>query len=426
MANTLKFGDGKWATGEGTALAFNDENDNFKPLPFTFTRNSSATVVNQSGLIEEVGSDVPRIDFKDNTKGALLLEPSRTNLVTNTTDFFVTGWSGTRITEGSTIISPDGTNIAHKLIASTDDNTHYRKYDVSSASAGTWSGSCFFKKDEHTIGGISTWSDGGTNRYVVYVDLEDGRFIETQTKGTPTGTSYKIEDYGSEWYRITTTITNTSGYVRIIPFIAKDDYSHSINSALPVFEGSGTDGGYAWGAQLELGSYSTSYIPTQGSSVTRVADTDTKQVVTNSVIGQTEGTIFYDIDLKNITTSSQYVGALSDGSSSNRIQFLNNSSQQWQLFISASTISSNINLTTNTSGVGRYKIAIAYESGNVAYYINGVQKGTSSETFTFSNLLHFDLGQRYDDDFYLFNPIIEAKLYNTRLSNSELATLTQV
>ena len=79
MANTLKLGAGKWATGKDTVLSFNDENNNFKPLPFSFSRASSATVVNQSGLIETVGSGEPRIDFKDNTKGALLLEPSRTN-----------------------------------------------------------------------------------------------------------------------------------------------------------------------------------------------------------------------------------------------------------------------------------------------------------------------------------------------------------
>jgi hypothetical protein len=79
MANTLKFGNGEWYGKKDTILAYNDENRNFKPLPFNFSRESSATVINKDGLIEEVGSGQPRIDFKDNTKGALLLEPSRTN-----------------------------------------------------------------------------------------------------------------------------------------------------------------------------------------------------------------------------------------------------------------------------------------------------------------------------------------------------------
>jgi hypothetical protein len=81
MAATLKLGDRKWATKEGSLLAYNDENNNYKPLPFDFTRASSATRVNKQGLIETVASGVPRIDFTD-ANGALLLEPQRTNLIT--------------------------------------------------------------------------------------------------------------------------------------------------------------------------------------------------------------------------------------------------------------------------------------------------------------------------------------------------------
>ena len=80
MSNTLKLGNGQWATGKDTILAYNDLNSNYKPLPFSFSRDTSATVVNKDGLIETVGSGEPRIDFKDNTKGALLLEPSRSNI----------------------------------------------------------------------------------------------------------------------------------------------------------------------------------------------------------------------------------------------------------------------------------------------------------------------------------------------------------
>ena len=37
MAQTLKFGNGTWATKKGSILAHNDEGGNFKPLPFTYT-----------------------------------------------------------------------------------------------------------------------------------------------------------------------------------------------------------------------------------------------------------------------------------------------------------------------------------------------------------------------------------------------------
>ena len=87
MARKLKFGNGTWATKEGSTLAYNDENSNFKPIPFTTTRDSIATRVNKEGLIEVVGNDVPRIDYTDSADGVLLLENSRSNLVTYSEDF---------------------------------------------------------------------------------------------------------------------------------------------------------------------------------------------------------------------------------------------------------------------------------------------------------------------------------------------------
>ena len=80
MANTLKFGNGEWYGKKDTILAYNDENSNYKPLPFNFSRASKATRVNKDGLIEEVGSGQPRVDYLNNTKGAMLLEPSRSNI----------------------------------------------------------------------------------------------------------------------------------------------------------------------------------------------------------------------------------------------------------------------------------------------------------------------------------------------------------
>jgi hypothetical protein len=71
MANTLKFGNGQWATKVGSTLAYNDEGGNFKPLPFNFTRSTSGTRVNKDGLIEVVTNNKPRIDFLNDSNGAL-------------------------------------------------------------------------------------------------------------------------------------------------------------------------------------------------------------------------------------------------------------------------------------------------------------------------------------------------------------------
>ena len=86
MAQTLKFGNKTWATKVGSTLAYNDENGNYKPLPFAFTRSTSATRVNKEGLIEVVKSNVPRIDYTDTSDGCYFLEKAATNLITYSED----------------------------------------------------------------------------------------------------------------------------------------------------------------------------------------------------------------------------------------------------------------------------------------------------------------------------------------------------
>ena len=82
MAQTLKFGNKVWAAKEDSVLAYNDINNNYKPLPFSFARASIGTRVNKDGLIETMGQDIARIDYTDSADGVLLLEPSSTNLLT--------------------------------------------------------------------------------------------------------------------------------------------------------------------------------------------------------------------------------------------------------------------------------------------------------------------------------------------------------
>ena len=117
MAETFKLGNTKWAVKEGSLLAYNDENNNFKPLPFTFTRSTTATRVNESGLIELVKTDVPKVDYLNNPDGHLLLEPSRTNLIQYSEDFSSFIRANMNPPELNAAIAPDGTNTANKIVA---------------------------------------------------------------------------------------------------------------------------------------------------------------------------------------------------------------------------------------------------------------------------------------------------------------------
>ena len=274
MANTLKLGNGKWATGKDTLLSFSDTNNNYKPLPFSFSRASSGTVVNKDGLIETVGSGEPRIDFKDNTKGALLLEPSRSNLVTYSSIFSIwTQVNGASTSDTTDVISPDGTLNAELLVSGGNGNVQGIYKNISFLNATTYTMSVFAKKKEISFiqlqGGGAGW---GGNTFANF-DLENG-IVGNIGSGA---ISSSIENYGNGWYRCSFTATKTaSGGNLSIDLInsATDGRDTSYNGNIG-------DGVYIYGAQAEEGSYATSYIPTSGSAVTRVQETSAN--LTNSI-----------------------------------------------------------------------------------------------------------------------------------------------
>ena len=192
MSNTYKFGNGTWATKKGSTLAYNDEDNNFKPLPFSFERNSIATRVNKEGLIEVVGNDIPRIDYTDSTEGALLLENSATNLITYSEDFSQSDWVKTGLTVNvNQITSPYGGLNADEVDITTA-NAHYL-FDTISVSASTNYTFTFYVKK-------------GTATDVSYSILNATNF--TNIVNT---TSYFNEISDTDWTRISVEFTTPSG-----------------------------------------------------------------------------------------------------------------------------------------------------------------------------------------------------------------------
>ena len=93
--------------------------------------------------------------------------------------------------------------------------------------------------------------------------------------------------------------------------------------------------------------------------------------------------------------------------------------------IYAETASSNsFNISKTNITVGRYKIAFAYSSGSSAMYINGVLIGSNTATFAFTSTLEEIYINSRGTSFIEQSNYNEVKIYNTRLSNAELITLT--
>jgi hypothetical protein len=420
MANTLQLGNGKWATGKDTVLSFNDENNNFKPLPFDFSRASSATVVNQSGLIETVGSGEPRIDFLGNTKGALLLEPSRTNLVTYSEDF--TQWANTRSSDSNGFVSPTGGTNATKLIS---DNTASSSHIIKSSNFTILSGqkytySVFVKANQLNYVRLMFTDDSVSKYLSVFFNLTDGTIGTTSDGSTATLDSSNIENFGNGWFRCSVSgdlDTITTAHARI--YLAEADNDFTI-------DGDGVSGVYIYGAQIEQGSYATSYIPTSGSAVTRVAET-CNNGANDQVINSTEGVLYFEGKVKTDTIFAANCIAISDGTDANRLSIImygNINSIRASMNVGGVS-QFDFNLSSGYIQEQYYKIAVSYKANDCKLFINGAKILTdtsatmpSLETF---DRLNIDLGQGLYD---FYGNAKDVKLYNTALTDQELAALT--
>jgi hypothetical protein len=175
--------------------------------------------------------------------------------------------------------------------------------------------------------------------------------------------------------------------------------------------------------QVEAGTVATSYIPTTTQAITRAADVINKTSIA-SLIGQTEGTIYAEVDARNFTSGAR-IFAISDGTQDNRIAFLFNSTNRIRALISFSvTTQFDANTSTGLSS-GIYKLAVAYANNDFAFYVNGSQIATDNTGSVPACSQVFIGKTESTSTTNICNDRIRAvAIYPNRLSNSELATLT--
>ena len=419
MAQKLKFGNGTWATKKGSTLAYNDENNNYKPLPFTTTRDSIATRVNKEGLIEVVGNDVPRIDYKDSSDGALLLENSSTNLIPYSEDFSNAAWDLFRISVTTeNYASPNGSSTVKNIIADTSNNTH-GIFDFVSASSGIYTSSAFFKANGYNFACVRISVDGDTKRFSAVIDLTNGNVTITDATGSPTSTSFSVNDYGNGWYRLSVSCSHSSGsvYLTISPSSTSNP---TFSSSLPSFLGDGTSGVLVFGAQLEQGSYATSYIPTSGSTVQRAADT-ANGAGNSEVFNDSQGVLFANIAALADDATYKTI-TLNNNSATDRIQISINSNYIY-MSVRDNNVTQAFDGVSVTEATNFSKVAASYKVNDCNLWINGFKVFTDTSASMPSGLsqISFDKGDG-GDDFY--GKTKEIGYYDEILTDLELETLT--
>ena len=205
----------------------------------------------------------PRIEYdaEGNCLG-LLVEEARTNLVTQSE--FASGFLNYHITlTRNQTASPDTNINAGSAVPTAVNTEHYLECVLSSPSSGTYTQSVFVKANGYSKVALTP----------VHIGADQGatstaRFDLTEGTSTQIGSAVPyISNLGNGWYRIAITYTATGTVTnhRFRVQVLSDSYG-------AVWQANGADGIYVYGAQLEQGSFPTSYIPTSGSAVTRSAD----------------------------------------------------------------------------------------------------------------------------------------------------------
>lgn len=175
-------------------------------------------------------------------------------------------------------------------------------------------------------------------------------------------------------------------------------------------------------AQLEAGSNATSYIPTVASTVTRNADVISDTGV-SSLIGQTQGTIFMDLDFTNVGVD-KYILILRDAGATNRIALRRLTTGEIRVLFIATTSSGTVSGSSAVLANGNYKIAYKYISGELKLFINGASSFALTPTFTFGTALSFiDLGHQSSSS-QLNDRINNFQLYTTALTDAQCISLT--
>ncbi len=295
----------------------------------TFSRaqaNYRTTYVGSDGLIKYASANEPRFDHNPLTGECLglLIEEQRQNLITYSEDFSNAAWTKTdNVTVTSNaILSPSGNVDADFIVPTSASGVHRIKQTVSGDFNSNYVFSVYAKSAGYSRIALNEQAQTGYSSNII--NLTDGSGGSSTTI---------VTNVGNGWYKISW--INTSGAaspkiygIVILPNGGSGENPNSFN-----WTADGTSGVYLWGAQLETGSFPTSYIPTTAAAVTRSADSASITGTNFSRwYNQSEGTVFH---------SGRYIGDVSGGlyGVGNGLMFtftnstLNTFTNQWSLGI---------------------------------------------------------------------------------------------
>ena len=354
----------------------------------TFTRSTTATYVDDSGVIQTAAINTPRFQG-----GKFLSEPARTNLLVRSQEFDNAAWTkGTTTVSANNATAPDGTSSAD-LITSADEVGVYKNIAVTPGAVYT--ASVFFKKDTCTI---YRFRDPSDDHDVVFT-------VATKTFSSPSNViSYGYQELSDGWFRIWMTFTAVGA-------------SSALN--LRPNNQAGPTSYWQWGAQLEAGNRASSYTPTVASTVTRAADSLSYPVTASPTQGGFSCTLI-PAEVPG-TATMFYAAGLFGATNADAISLYTSpgTSDLYCFVRKAGLTTLNLLLGTVVAGA-TYKVAVSWAGTAVRVSVNGgaVISGTASNMpaslSSFNNSLVMVWNGQLSD----------VKVFTQTLSDNTLRSLT--
>jgi hypothetical protein len=393
-----------------------------KPLTtdgqLTFTRASTATRVNASGLIETVSSGVPRLDYQGSTCPKLLLEPQRTNMATYSEDLTNADWTKSNATVSSnTVTAPDG-NTTADTVTDTSSTAAHVVYEIKATRSTGTAWSVFMKKGTLNYGFIGN-VQSSTLFTTAVIDLTNGTVKELQNGSGNTG-SVTVQNYGNGWYRV---IMQSSANAGGVSFGPSDGAALSGLYKESIYAGTGSGTIYAWGAQLEDGAYTTSYIPTTSAAVTRLADFAKKENIDGTLPTAYPFTLYSESDFY-LGTDDFGLSMIDIGTTNTYYTFGTYSNK----YIGVARSSSGEIVATSTANYtpGLNKIAVVFTSSSIKVFANGALVATATNTISFSaGVNDIIVGTlREAADIGTRNSLKQALVFKSALTDAQCVELT--
>jgi hypothetical protein len=312
----------------------------------------------------------------------------------NTTWARVSGGTGLLpVITANAVVAPDGTTTAETIVfdrgSATSGSANFSQVQqvINLATSGTYTLSVYAK--------ATAAGDVGKQFYI--------RAKDTLVSGALT----------SSWVRYTSTETGVAAGNTSIMIGNRGGFTANQSVSVDL-----------WGAQLETGSVATSYIPTTAGTGSRSADVISVSGAVSGSIGQTEGTVYAEVDVRNLARET-YLIRIDEGAAANVLSLRKLDTNQIRTTITAPTTSGTLNISSAAFTAGIVKVAFAYKSGEIALSVNGATALTANGTFSFgASLNRITLGSNTIASSEFNDRIRAAALYTTRLMNAELATLT--